>query len=304
MTPVRWTARIAGLVCASVATVSATQDRPVFRLNTSGVAVDVSVTDGRRAVAGLGTADFELLDNGVPQVVTAAALEFIPIDVTLVVDTSGSLTGKLLEQFKRDITAIGAMLRGDDRIRLVTFATRGADAFGWRHGGESLPVSHIAAGGATAFYQTLGAVLLRQTDPGRRHLIVALSDGFDTVSLFDGAEVRDLARQANAVLHIVIRRASNVPARSKGWVPYSGPGNSDDLREAAEATGGRFRTVSDQSPLTDAFRTALDEFRTGYVLWYTPADVAPGGWHTIQVRVKQPRYVVRARNGYDAGGAR
>ena len=145
------------------------------------------------------------------------------------------------------------------------------------------------------------SALLRQTDPGRRHLIVALSDGFDTVSLQDGNDVRDLARAASAVLHVVLRRVSNVPAVSRGWVPYRGPGNTDALKEAAEVTGGRFRTASDQGPLTDAFKTALDEFRTGYVLWYTPTGVAVDGWHTIQVRVKQPRFAVRARNGYDAG---
>jgi hypothetical protein len=277
------------------------QDPPVFRGSTSAVAVDVSVTDGRRAVAGLGASDFELTDNGVAQQITAAALEFIPIDVTLVADTSGSLEGKLLEQFRRDIRGIGGMLRAEDRLRLVTFATRGADAFGWRPGGGDLPLPHIAAGGATAFYQTLGAVLLRQADPGRRHLVVALSDGFDTVSLLDGSDVRDLARAATAVLHVVIRRLSNVPAGSRGWVPYAGTGNNDALREAAESTGGRYRTVSSDSSITEAFKTALDEFRTGYVLWYTPTGVARDGWHAIQVRVKNGRFAVRARNGYDAG---
>ena len=279
----------------------AAQNPPVFRGSTSAVAVDVSVTDGRQAITGLGAADFELSDNGVAQVITATSVESIPIDVTLVVDTSGSLQGKLLEQFKRDIQGIGGMLRTEDRLRLVTFATRGADAFGWRPGGGDLPLTRIAAGGATAFYQTLGATLLRQTESGRRHLIVALSDGFDTVSLLDGADVRDVARSATAVLHVVIRRLSGIPPGSRGWVPYSGPGNNEALRDAAEITGGRFRTVSSETSLTEVFRTALDEFRTGYVLWFTPAGVSPGGWHAVQVKVKNSRLVVRARNGYDAG---
>ena len=55
--------------------------------------------------------------------------------------------------------------------------------------------------------------------------------------------------------------------------------------------------------MTSAFKTALDEFRTGYVLWYTPAGVKRPGWHTIQVKLKQPqKFEVRARNGYDASG--
>jgi hypothetical protein len=87
-------------------------------------------------------------------------------------------------------------------------------------------------------------------------------------------------------------------------VPYTGAGNTNTLREAAEATGGRFRTETEQNPLTDAFKAALDEFRTGYVLWYTPAGVAPTGWHAIRVRARQARFTVRARNGYDAGGGK
>ena len=83
---------------------------------------------------------------------------------------------------------------------------------------------------------------------------MALSDGFDTVSLLDGADVRDLARGANAVLHVVIRRQSSAPVGSRGWVPYKGPGNNDALQEAAEATGGRFRDVSDKSPMTDSLQ--------------------------------------------------
>ena len=295
------------LVCvalAAAAAVTPQQPRPTFRAGAVGIAVDVTVTDGLKTVVGLQAEDFELLDNGVRQQVSAATLEAIPFDLTLVVDTSGSLTPAMLAQFKRDMAAISAMLRADDRIRLVTFATRGSDAFGWREGGADLPLTRIAAGGATAFYQTLSAVLLRQTDPGRRQLIVAMTDAFDNVSLLDAPDVRDLARLANAVLHIVVRRLNKTSSRSWGWVPYTGPGFNAALREAAESTGGRLRETDMDTSLMAAFRTALDEFRTGYVLWYTPVGVDHTGWHTIQVRVKQPKFVVRARNGYDAGGGR
>jgi len=294
------------LCIAMVAGAAVAQQRPqpTFRAGAVGIAVDVTVTDGLKTVTGLRAEDFELLDNGVRQQVSAATLEAIPFDLTLAVDASGSLTPAMLAQFKKDMAAISAMLRAEDRIRLVTFATRGNDVFGWRDGGTELPLTRISAGGATAFYQTLSAVLLRQTDPGRRQLIVAMTDAFDNVSLLDAPDVRDLARLANAVLHIVIRRPLKASSRSWGWVPYTGPGFNEALREAAESTGGRLRSTDTETSLIDAFKTALEEFRTGYVLWYTPAGVDQTGWHTIQVRVKQPKFVVRARNGYDAGGGR
>ncbi|MEZ5316615.1 MAG: VWA domain-containing protein [Vicinamibacterales bacterium] len=309
-----------------------------FRASTSAVAVDVSVQDGRRAVLGLTADDFELLDDGVPQRIAAAALEHVPLDVTLVVDTSGSLAGPAIAQFKRDIETITGLLGADDRLRMVTFATRAAEAFGWRPGSDAPDVVQLPAGGATALYQALAAVLLRRPDPGRRQLIVAMSDGVDNVSLLDAPDVLAIAKRADALMHIVLRnRATSsvsgsgvpfdmgqilpqIPDRSSpptssfsppiashrtwGWVPYQGEGQTSVLRDAAEVTGGRLRTVAPATSLADAFKTALDEFRTSYVLWFTPEGVAPTGWHTLEVKVRQGRHDVRARTGYQAGGAK
>ena len=49
---------------------------------------------------------------------------------------------------------------------------------------------------------------------------------------------------------------------------------------------------------------SFDEFRTGYVLAYTPKGVKREGWHEIRVEVKKPvpgKLEIRARKGY-AGG--
>jgi VWFA-related protein len=246
--------------------------------------------------------DFDVRDNGVPQKIGSIALRELPFDLTLVVDTSGSLTDRLLAQFRTDITRIGAMLGKDDRFRLITFATRTTDAFGWRPASDALPVARLAPGGATAFYHALAAALLQRPGPGRRQLILAMSDGYDNVSILDTQDLRDLARSADAVLHIVLRRDA-VLQSSWGWVPYRGAGNVEGLKDAAESTGGRLRTTTATESLTDAFKTALDEFRTGYLIWFTPEGVAPTGWHSLTVRVKRGNPTIRARSGYDAGGS-
>jgi hypothetical protein len=279
--------------------------RQVFRAETSAIAIDVSVTDGRRVITGLAAGDFELLDNGIPQTVAAAALGQVPFDLSLVLDTSGSLTPEIAERFRGDVDAMAGMLGPDDRFRLITFATRAIDAFGWQAGGAPPPPTEIATGGATAFYQALGATLARRAAPGRRHLVVAMSDGFDNVSLIDERDIQRLARAGDAVVHIVLRRRlSSALAATWGWVPYRGAGNTKVLRDAAESTGGRLRDVGPDASMRDALRTALEEFRTGYVLWYTPTGVTRDGWHSIEVRVKDRRFTVRARSGYDAGGHR
>ena len=128
-----------------------------------------------------------------------------------------------------------------------------------------------------------------------------MSDGYDNVSLVDAPDLRDLARSADGVLHIVLRQDA-VFRSSWGWVPYRGLGNVDALKDAAESTGGRLRTTTATGSLTEAFKTALDEFRTSYLIWFTPEGVAPTGWHTLNVRVKRGNPTIRARNGYEAGG--
>jgi len=42
----------------------------------------------------------------------------------------------------------------------------------------------------------------------------------------------------------------------------------------------------------------LDQFRHRYLLSYTPRGVKRGGWHRLQVRVRQGGTTVRARPGY------
>jgi hypothetical protein len=49
--------------------------------------------------------------------------------------------------------------------------------------------------------------------------------------------------------------------------------------------------------LTEILANALDESRNGHLLSYTPSTSTPG-WHEINVTVKNHRYAIRARKGY------
>jgi tetratricopeptide (TPR) repeat protein len=73
------------------------------------------------------------------------------------------------------------------------------------------------------------------------------------------------------------------------------------VKSGVEATGGGWhQTVGLAEPsLTNTFRRTFDDFRTSYILRYSPRGVPRGGWHTINVTVTGPRkYTVRARRGY------
>ena len=67
---------------------SAQTQSPVFSTKVEVVRVDALVTDGARPVLGLGPADFEVLDNGVPQAVEFVSYDQIPLNVVLAFDIS------------------------------------------------------------------------------------------------------------------------------------------------------------------------------------------------------------------------
>ena len=67
----------------------------------------------------------------------------------------------------------------------------------------------------------------------------------------------------------------------------------------AGATGGRVFPVDPQDPIGRSFADAIRDFRTSYVLRYTPQGVAAGGWHALSVVVtRKGDFEVRARKGY------
>ena len=70
------------------------------------------------------------------------------------------------------------------------------------------------------------------------------------------------------------------------------------LEELAGRTGGESLS-SGTTGLRDTFRRIVLEFRSRYVLAYTPRAVDAAGWHPIEVKVKGRRAEVRARRGYE-----
>ena len=295
---------LVGAVAAG-ATAVAAGSQQTFRARVDAVAVPVSVRHDDVLVTGLTIDDFQLFDNGVPQSVTTLSSGNTPLDVTVVLDTSGSVRGDMLERLTAEARATDVLML-EDRLRLLTFGTTVHEAVPLRPI-RGMPLAPgLGAGGGTTFFHAVLAALLSETSPGRPHLVVALSDGLDNMSLLGTKTVRDIARYSNVALHVVLPglRTLNRPRSNRysrvvsGWVPYQDPGDLRQLRDAAEITGGSLRTPpADQEP-GDSLKQVLTETRSGYVLWYTPTGVGHEGWHDLTVEVNRRDHEVRARLGY------
>lgn len=288
-------------------------DAQTFRVSVEAVNVDVLVVDGKRPVAGLTAADFELLDSSVPQVVTAAAVDDVPISLLIALDTSESVKGDVLSRLKEGAAAALAMLRPADRAALVTFSSLVNLVAPWGAGRDTVAeaVTGARAGGGTSLYDaSFTALQLRDDKPGQRNLAVVFSDGDDTGSWLPDRAVVDKAHRTETVVYSVVMNDTGTADRpsphlmARSGIEVTPPQvrsliqGTGFLADLATATGGERFVVTRASELRAAFTPIVADFRSRYVLTYTPAGVDAHGWHPIEVRVKGRSVTVRARRGY------
>lgn len=298
---------LAGAVLVVVIAAGATAGQ-TFRSGVDAVAVDVLVTRGREAVSGLTADDFTLLDNGVPQEVAVVLVEEVPVTLLLVLDTSGSVRGAPLRQLRAAAEAAGEALGPDDRVGLVTFSDKLRLAVAPAPpAGLPDALDRVRAGGATALYDAVFAALaLRERTAGRTVALV-FSDGYDTASWLDPRDVLDAARRSD----IVVYGVRHDHLAREGWQPREGRGRANRwfadephlfgreyLGRLAADTGGSVYVAADLDRLREVFSRVVAEFRSRYLLTYTPQGVDAGGWHELEVRVRGRGRRVQARRGY------
>lgn len=298
----RWAAA-AMTVC-----VLASQAQPPFRSGVDAVRVDVLVTDRNRPVAGLTAADFVLLDNGVPQELHDVSIEDVPFSMMLALDVSDSVTDGL-EHLRSAAQAAVDALQPADRAALLTFSELVDVAVPWtaRTADLANALASIKTGGGTSLYDgTYAALTLRDLQPGRRALLLIFSDGADTTSWLPDSVVAAAARRTDVVVYAVaLRDEPVVPSRvmfRSGIELMPGLRSArtphEFLNEIAEITGGTIYQAERRAMLRERFAAIVREFRSRYILIYTPRSVASDGWHRIDVRLKDRRGQVRARRGY------
>jgi hypothetical protein len=143
------------------------QDQPVFRARTTAVSLDVSVKRGNRPVTGLTAADFQVTDNGVPQMVEQAFTEALPIDVTLIIDASGS-TAARIDEIRRNAREVLGLLRPDDRARVLIIEEIPYELLPLQRVGSGIVVpGERLHGGLSSVHDTILAGLVARPDPVR-----------------------------------------------------------------------------------------------------------------------------------------
>ena len=166
----------------------------------------------------------------------------------------------------------------------------------------------MRARGGTALYDaTLAAVALRESTAGPS-LILVFSDGQDTVSWLDPRDVLVAARRSSAVVYgVTLERSVRATDRADRQ------GRSQERRwfrdephvfarhylsVLVDETGGSLFVAERADELSALFAAALGDFRSRYLLTYSPRGVDTDGWHEIDVEVDRRGMDVQARPGY------
>ena len=279
-----------------------------FRTGVEAVRVDALAMDGGKPIADLRADDFELRDNGVIQTIESVAISDVPISMMVALDTSESVAGHVFNELKEGVSAAAAALRSVDRAALIAFSSDVRLTLDWSNDAGAVPkaLSQLRGSGGTALWDaTFAALTFSDDTPAVRRLVLVFSDGDDTSSWLSRAAVLDKARRADAVVYGVeirdayTRRVSALQNRS-GIESFKNVSSDDSpfLEEVADLTGGsRFR-VTDATQLRKAFARVLNEFRTRYLITYTPQGVEQPGWHPLEVKLKAKKGKVTARRGY------
>jgi Ca-activated chloride channel homolog len=263
------------------------QTPPVFASAVVGVRVDVLVADAStdRPIGGLEAGDFELRDNGVVQHVEVSDLADMPVNVVLAFDASGSIVGKRLTDLQLATHRLLGDLQPADRVALTTFnhAVSPRLALGSDARSVAAVVDALAPSGATSLIDGIYVSLMSAHAETGRSFVLVCTDGRDTASWLTPDELLESARRAPAVVYVV------ASSGARKWSP---------LRDVTNATGGRLIEIESSDQIAGEFQKILKDFRSRYVLTFTPTGVERGGYHRLDVRVKRGQTKVTARPGY------
>jgi Ca-activated chloride channel family protein len=299
----RRAAATAGLLLFLVTTVHAVwfgpSAQPTFRAGVDLVRFGVTAADRRgNLITDLTADDFEVLEDGVRQTVTHFTRGLgedgdLRTHLGLMLDTSGSMESDLKLARSAAIKFLNLLPEAED-ITLVDFDTE-VRVMRYPQRDFARLVERIRMrkpDGWTALYDALGVYLDGADGRGGRTILVMYTDGADSRSRLNFAEIMELVK------------ASQVTVYAVGLVEHTGSMRHQlrmRMQQIVEATGGQAFFPSALKDLDAAYEKVLAEIRAQYLLGYASSNPARDGrWREVEIKVKRPDVRLRNRKGYFA----
>jgi Ca-activated chloride channel family protein len=289
------------------------QDSQIEPIFTRRVRLPITVLDKKGLfVSGLTKADFQVLEDKVPQQIESFSDdvgEALPLYVAVLMDTSSSTLGKLT--FERDsaLDFIQLVVRArrdralfatfDDSVKLRQDFTDKINLL------ESAVHAVKELGSKTALYDAIYQVCdeKMRSVQGRRVMVV-ITDGEDTYSRAELADAIDLAQRTETTIFAISTKAGF--SGTVGGVEMGQIKDEKDnaLTKLSEETGGTAFFTGDRIALERSLTKIAKELRTQYLLTYRSTnETYDGSYRRIDVKLavaNRNNLKIRTKRGYKA----
>ena len=273
---------------------------PTFHIDTKLVNVFVNVTDRNGAIVGALTRDdFTITEDGRPQQIAIFERQSeLPLNLTLAIDTSGSVRKDMTEEADAARRFAHAILRPQDQMSVLQFATEVSQLtpFTSKVSVIDRALARLHGDYATALYDAISLGAQRLGPRQGRKVLIVVSDGDDTAKNTTYAQALEQTLRNEVMIYSII----DVPIQASAGRDLGG---EHALITLAEQTGGKSFYVSDGG-LDKAFAQVSDDLRTQYLLAYYPHHQEPGRtFHRLLVTVPRATaqdFNIRHKTGYYA----
>jgi Ca-activated chloride channel homolog len=332
---VLWTAS------AEFPTSEKSDETSTIRVNVEMISMPAVVTDrtGKR-ITDLKQEDFQIFEDGVPQEISGFASTDEPIEVALLLDTSGSTELKLARIQNSAINFVH-QLHPDDEVAVLSFAKEAKLQYDFTidRKKNEYGIKKTRPGGCTAAYEAVWLALEEVLKPIReRKALVIFSDGVDTCSnKASMKETLDLSKETRATIYSVYydtegdlekiqkKNSTGYPGQNpsivldpfppKIGIPSSIPGTRTSTGTGSEPESymrgsAYLKDLAENSggvlfdgnaDLNAAFSAIAKELASQYSMGYYSTNTSHDGkFRKIQIKLKKPDLVARTKKGYYA----
>jgi Ca-activated chloride channel family protein len=270
------------------------QQAPTFKAGTQVVSIFATVTDAqKRLVPDLTKDDFNVFDNEKPQPVVYFDNSVRPINVVVMLDTSGSMT-LTVDLLKLAAEQFLLRLLPADKGRVGAFNDKIQFNARWSSDRDQMitDAKNLDFGNGTRLWDAVSASLDELKSIDGRKVILIFTDGDDTESKVRLGTVLDRARAEEVMIYAIGLESKFMGTTTK---PDSG------LRKIAEETGGGYFELKRATDLAPTFTKVAQELHSQYVIGFAPT-LLDNKVHKLAVRMKQPGMTAQARRSYLAAG--
>jgi len=257
--------------------------------------------------------DFLVLEDGRPQDISFFAAADAPLDLVLLLDTSGSTNDKL-KLIRKSARRFIDETRPIDRVSVVAFTDVAQLICPLTQDRRLLrdSIDDIEkTGGATKFWDTLGhvlAVLRASGNSLRRSAVVVMTDGVDNAlpdvlgpgsqTTFD--ELLGIVRAADTIVFPIYldTEVEQLKRHSASRVAYAMA--RDELAQLAEASGSRLYRANQLKDLDDVYKQVIGDLGRIYSIGYRPSNtLRDGKWRSVSIQIQDRHDVIaRTKQGY------